>query len=157
MQPDISKLVLGATVVGGDELDTRLLREMSEEAKSFLLRFKWCTHVRRCFFGDGFGGIIAAFLVEIIPANSQVDDWLWAVVGDVPPAYLVTDEIPDAATALKTYVQLMRAWVDAIEKGLPTNKLIPVNLPPTSEAAASLKTRLDTIEQLGLYEVEQNR
>jgi len=153
MLPDISKLVPGESAVGDDELDTRLLLEMNEEAKSFLLGFKWCSDIRRSFFGDGFGGIIAAFLIELIPASAQVDEWLWVVVGEVPPAYLVTDEIPDAASALETYVDLMNEWVDAVESGLPTSDLIPVNAPPTVETATLLKRRLDTIEQLGLYAV----
>ena len=155
MQPDISKFVPGELAIGGDEIDTRLLREMSGKAEVFLLSFDWCTRIRRCLFGDGFGGIIAAFLMEIVPASAQLDDWLWVIVGDVPPAYLVTDEAKDAGAALKAYVELMRDWVDAVEKGLSTNKLIPVNAPATIESAATLKKQLNVIEQLGLYEVSQ--
>jgi hypothetical protein len=155
MQPDNSKLVSGEAAVGDDELDTNLLREMNEEAKAFLLKFDWCRNVRRSFFGDGFGGIVATFLIEITPATAHMDEWLWVVVGDVPPAYLVTDEISDPRTALETYVSLMREWIDAVQKGLPTEELIPVNAPATMETAASLKKRLDTIEQIGLYEVAE--
>jgi hypothetical protein len=151
MIPDTSKLVLGEAAVGDDELDTRILREMNEEAKSYLLRFRWCKSIRQSLFGDGFGGIIAAFLIQIEPAVSDVDEWLWVIVGNVPPVYLVTDEIQDAGQALQTYVDLMREWVGAVEKGLPTEKLVPVNAPATAESAVALKTRLDAVEQLGLY------
>jgi hypothetical protein len=149
--PNFTNLALSEEVIGGDELDTILLRQMDQAAKSFLISFDWCNGVRRSYFGDGVGGIIAAYLIEISPARSGIDEWLWVVVGDVPPAYLVTDEIEDAAKAIQVYVELMREWIDAVERGLPVDSLIPVNAPPTQETAISLKTRLNTIDLLGLY------
>jgi hypothetical protein len=155
MRLDISNLMAGESTVGDDEEDTQLLRQMNDEARAFIESKKWCKTVRRTFFGGGIGGIIAAFLVEIVPAVDQVDEWLWVVVGDIPPAYLVTDEIPNAEAAIAAYVELMFEWVKAVNKGLPVHDLIPVNVPPTAEWAASLTSRIETIKQFGLYEVEE--
>jgi len=64
------------------------------------------------------------------------------VVGDVPSAYLVADDAPNPAKALRVYLDEMQRWVDAAQAGKPVVDLIPVNVPPTKEAAAQLQSRL---------------
>jgi hypothetical protein len=64
------------------------------------------------------------------------------VVGDLPKAYLVTDDSPSPRLALETYVELMSEWVDAATKGQPVDELIPVNVAPTLENAKLLEGRL---------------
>jgi hypothetical protein len=79
-------------MAGDDEEDSRLLQIMADDAQSYLRSFKRCKGIRETFFGDGYGGIVAVFLFRIERESADVDEWLWVVFGDVPPAYLVTDE-----------------------------------------------------------------
>ena len=155
MQIDVSRMVAGERAMGDDEEDTGLLRKMHQEASSFLSTFSWCCEIRRSFFGCGTGGIVAVFLMEITPSRKDVDEWLWVVVGDLPPAYLVTDNTRNATDALEGYVSLMRDWVRAVRNGLDLSQFIPVNAPPTLEAANRLETRLNTLEQLGLCGIDE--
>jgi hypothetical protein len=150
MQIDVSQMTAGESVTGDDSEDTQLLREMHTRASAFLADFSWCSEIRQSFFGCGIGGVVAVFLMEIAPTREDVDEWLWVIVGDLPPAYLVTEDTRNATDALEIYVELMRDWIRAVRGGLDLNQFIPVNSPPTSEVANQLETRLNTLEQLGL-------
>jgi hypothetical protein len=87
-----------------------------------------------------------------------MDELLWVVVGDLPPAYLVTDGNPIPLAALETYVEEMQAWVNAVEAGEPVDDLIPVNVTPTHDHAKQLKERLLclTIEIIPRYKSQNN-
>ena len=83
-----------------------------------------------------------------------MDEWLWVVVGDVPPAYLVTDDAATPAKALGIYIDLMEEWVDAVEAGEPVGDLIPVAtadgyelIDETPANAAMLKSRLGYLRE----------
>lgn len=62
---------------------------MFDDASNYLRSFAWCLGIEEAFLGIGIPGVVAVFLVRIVPAGSNIDEWLWTVVGDVPPAYLV--------------------------------------------------------------------
>src|SRR5262245_45603207 len=104
---------------GESEEETALLDGMRADAERFLGSSAWCGGVDESYFGLGVGGIVAIFLFRIRPAQAGVDEWLWVVTGDLPPAYLVTDQAPNPACALKTYIGLMREWVEAARSGRP--------------------------------------
>jgi hypothetical protein len=127
---------------GDNDQDTALLRQMFKEAESYLCSFDWCGSIAQSYFGLGIGGVVAVFLFRIVPKQEGVDEWLWVVVGDLPSAYLVTDDNPTPASALEAYVAEMSAWVDAVENGRPVADLIPVNVPPTRENSQQLRNRL---------------
>jgi hypothetical protein len=65
------------------------------------------------------------------------------IVGDLPPAYIVTEENPTPAAALEAYIDEMMDWVSAVEQGDSTEELIPVNAPATIEYAKQLRNRLE--------------
>ncbi len=131
---------------GDSAADTQLLNEMADEAKAFLSAFEWCARIEESYFGCGVGGVVGVFYFRIVPATGGVDEALWVVVGDVPPAYLVTDESPTPSAALRAYVDQMKEWVSAVEMGQSVEDLIPVNAPATPETARALKSRLDSLE-----------
>ena len=139
---DTSKLVPIASMVGDDMEDTKLLKQMAAEAASFLSSHHWCGSVDGQFLGYGVGGVVGVFLCLISPTAEDVDSCLWVVVGDLPPAYLITEENPDPASALDAYIDEMSSWVEAVEKGESTDDLIPVNVLPTMELAEQLRGRL---------------
>jgi hypothetical protein len=140
---DFKKTVPVNLMRGDSAEDTALLREMLKEAETFLHSFSWCRSITESRFGLGVGGVVAVFLFKIVPVHADVDDWLWVVVGDLPPAYLVTDDNPNPASALEAYVAEMDAWVTAVESTQSVDDLIPVNVPATPENARQLRSRLE--------------
>lgn len=149
---DFSYLVPCSQMIGDDFEDTVLLSEHRKYAEEWLASFRWCNRIKECFFGCGLGGIIAIFLMRIEPASQDVDEYLWVVVGDVPPAYLVTDDAPSPSQALQAYCELMRSWIDAVRAGRSVSDLIPVNAAPTLDNADALEMRLTTLQQLEIAE-----
>ena len=80
---------------GEDEEDHELLQEMLQRAYAYLSAFSWCRAIRECYAGDiAIGKVVLVLLFRIDPAREGVDEWLWVVVGDVPPAHLVTATRP---------------------------------------------------------------
>jgi hypothetical protein len=149
-QVDFTRLVSCSEYIGEDAEDHALIREMIERANSFLRSFDWCAGIAECYMGDvAVGGVVAAILFRIEPAREGVDEWLWVVVGDVPPAYLVTDDAATASAALERYIEEMQRWIDAVEAGESIDELIPVatsdgstRLEPTPAIAEELSSRL---------------
>jgi hypothetical protein len=139
---DFNKVVRSGELRGDNEQDTELLKELLREAEAFLRSFDWCQSISQSYFGLGIGGVVAVFLFRIAPKKKDIDEWLWVVVGDLPPAYLVADGNPTPVSALEAYVEEMSAWVDAARNGRPVAELIPVNLLPSPDNAARLQKRL---------------
>jgi hypothetical protein len=142
---DFNKVVPIQKMHGDDAEDTSLLQGMHREARRYLTSFKWCGGIDEEFFGFGVGGIVAVFLFKIRP-RANADAWLWVIVGDLPPAYLVTDLSPSPGKALNQYIKEMRRWVRAVEAGKAISDVIPVNAPPTKANAKNLKSRLDFLK-----------
>lgn len=147
MNIDFSKLQPIAGLKGEDEAETEQFLTLYQEAKSFLSKFSWCLEIQNSYFGGGVADIVCVFLFEIVPAKPEVDSYLWVVVGDIPPAYLVTDNTSDASHALKGYIEEMERWVNAVEKGMALNDIIPVNAEPTLENAKRLGARLEFLQR----------
>ena len=115
-EPDLSRLVTADCAQGEDEEETTLLREMLASARNYLLGQRWCHSIVAEYFGAGVGGICAAWLFRI-DADEGVDEWLWVVNGDIPPAYLVCDEVAAPKDAFLVYADIMQGWVDAVREG----------------------------------------
>jgi hypothetical protein len=145
---------------GEDDEDDALLRETFARATAYLASHTWCSAIRTCYVGEiAIGKVVAVLLFDIEPAHEGVDSTLWVVVGDLPPAYLVVDDSPNAACALEGYILEMRRWVAATYAGDAVDDLIPVEtsggaepLEPTPEHAAQLAGRLDYLEREVLAE-----
>jgi hypothetical protein len=119
---------------------------MLKEATDYLDSFKWCRQIVESYVGIAVPGVVAVFLSRIIPNQPDVDEWLWLIVGDLPPAYITTEDAPNPATALDAYIGAMEKWVDAARSGKPVDGLIPVNVPPTKEYADMLAKRLRLLD-----------
>lgn len=130
---------------GDDEEDTLLLRGMLDEARGFLTSFSWCGSIRESYVGAGVGGVVAVFLFRVDPTGARMDEWLWVIVGDVPPAYLVIDDAKSPVEALDVYIREMSRWIKLARKGLSSKDVIPVNVPATPEWAERLAQRLRTL------------
>ena len=83
-----------------------------------------------------------------MPGEAEVDEWLWVIVGDIPPAYLVTDVCKNPAEALDAYTEQMSNWIALAREGKTSKQVIPVNLPATPEGAEYLRLRLELLGKL---------
>jgi hypothetical protein len=163
---DFTKLVSCDHFAGEDAEDDALVKEMIERGKSYLSSFEWCGEVVECHVGDiAVGGVVVVLLLRIVPTQEDVDEWLWVIVGDLPPAYVVTDDSPNAAAALDRYIGEMERWVAAVKAGEPLDDVIPVEtsggaepLEPTPERADDVARRLRFLdEEILRYHAEDLR
>ena len=143
----VKGVVLLAEMLGEDEEETRLLRVMASEAQEYIQSFSWCKSIRESYFGDGCGGIIAIFFFRIEPSSFDVGEWLWVVVGDLPPAYLVIDENKPPSQSLESYIDEMSKCVKLAKQVRSSKKVIPVNVPSTPENAILLGGRLEFLSE----------
>ena len=154
---DVTSVVPIAVMRGENEQETRGLACMHDEAHGFLSSFSWCRRIEESFFGFGYAGIVAVFLFKVTPATAGVDDWLWVIVGDLPPAYLVTEGNPTPDLAVDAYISEMSKWVQAAKEGRPVKDLIPVNVPPTQENAEALERRLGALREIIKRTLQQQK
>jgi hypothetical protein len=140
-----SQLVSAADIVGHDEEDTVLLRKMSENAKQYISSFPWCQTILNSYFGGGVGGVFAVFFFHIRPSRSDIDPWIWIVVGDIPSAYLPVTDCESPAEVFRSYIRGMSRWVELArmgQTGTPEQRVPPVNVPATPEWAERLNQKL---------------
>ena len=146
MLPDgISGAVPADQMFGDSAEDTARLEADLQAARQYLLSRDWCFGIRSMYFGAGLGSIIAVFLAELDHPPNGSGEWLWVVVGDVPPAYLVVDDCPTPIAALEAYVELMQPWVDLAREGKQSDEIFPIDLLATPENATKLQGRLDAL------------
>jgi len=134
-------------MIAASEIKNPEVAEFAQRASSFLLSHTWCRSIVSVHLAWAVAGVLAVFQVKLVPTRKGVDDTLWVVVGDVPPAYLVCDEAPTWREALEGYVDEMRRWVSAARKGESLSDVIPVNVDPTLAWANELDSRLSFINE----------
>ena len=142
-EPDFNTLVPTTRMQGESRRETKELRSMLAKAREYISSFNWCPDIAETYLGIGIGGVVAVFLFQFTQKINGTDGTLWVVVGDVPSAYMVTDQAPDARAALGVYCDLMEAWAKAVIEGKPTSNAYPVEAEPTTENAASLLSRIE--------------
>jgi hypothetical protein len=125
-----------------------------QSANSFLEQFAWARVKGSPWVGDAIPGILGLFLVELEPSEVDIDQFIWVLVGDIPPAYISTQYASSPKEALECYIAEMRAWETAVRKGESTEGLIPVNGDPTEANAAVLSSRLLFLETRVLPDLE---
>jgi hypothetical protein len=150
MEPENSDVPVAGVVpsdriIGDDADDTKLLRKMAIAADEYICSFAWCQKVVRSFFAGGVGGMFAIFLFDITPTRPEVGQWIWIVIGDVPPAYLPLEDAKTSMQVFSKYVQGMMKWVQLARQGkqrMPEDGVPPINVPATPEWAEKLEKRI---------------
>lgn len=122
------------------------VKELAIEAKNFLLSHRWCREITGGYLAFAVAGVIGVFLFDIIPSHPEVDSTLWVITGDIPPAYLVTDDADSWQDALEGYVYEMHKWVNAVRNHESLDGIIQVSAEPTLEHAEMLEGRLNFIQ-----------
>jgi len=117
--------------------------QLFDKANVFLDSFAWASNRKNLWVADCIPGVLGIFLVELDPQGRDIDQYIWVVVGDLPPAYLSSEYAKSPKDALDGYMGEMLAWVEAVEKGEPTDELIPNNGAPTLANAKTLRSRLE--------------
>jgi hypothetical protein len=145
---DRSKLQRYPDIRGDNDEDTRLLRAMADEGRQYLASHDWCPPIRALHLAHGVGGVVALFLVEFshkIPGSP--DDSLWLVVGDLPTAYFVTENVSTVRDALECYCSIMDDWVAAVLDERDLEEVYPVEAEPTEANAQELQSRLQFLRR----------
>lgn len=130
-----------------DEEDREDMEALYQAARNYLEYHTWCREISESYLGFLRPGIIGVFLFKIVPAKEEVDEWIWIIVGDIPPVYMTTEICPNPAIAVEEYIFAMRKWVEAARNGETIEEMVPVNAPPTKENAEALAGRLRFIEE----------
>jgi hypothetical protein len=128
------------------EIKSPEVAQMAVEARQFLDSHRWCGEITAGRLGFAIAGVIGLFQFDFEATKPEIDNCLWVVVGDLPPAYLVCDDNPTWQDALRGYIREMRRWVGAVRRGEDLAKVIPVNTSPTDRHAKMLEKRLDFLE-----------
>ncbi|NLS94422.1 MAG: DUF4826 family protein [Planctomycetaceae bacterium] len=143
---DTRPLTAEEDIEGEDAEETLELHSMLQEAKAYVASFSWAPEIAEAFMGIGVGGIIGVWLLKFTqPISSEGDDYLWIINGDVPTAYLVTDEAPTPTDALNVYCDLMTDWAEAVQLGRSLEDVFPVEAPADSVHADLLLQRVEFI------------
>lgn len=83
--------------------------------------------------------------MRVVATQADVPEWIWVFEGDMPPAYLGTDEAATCPEACQMYLDALAEWVRCVRAGEPLDDLIPVNANPTLEHAKMLEERVGYI------------
>ncbi|MGF1449021.1 MAG: hypothetical protein ACFB20_06350 [Opitutales bacterium] len=118
-----------------------------EQATLYLTDQKWCPPIRERFVGYAIPGVLGLYLFAFEEPVNGTEAHLWAVVGDLPSAYFVLDDVPTPVEALDTYCTLMEDWVEAVRSGGDLSEVFPVDAAPTPDNAESLLRRMDFIRE----------
>lgn len=146
-KPDLSKVIPWSeflTLEVEDPEEREYDEEYYSRARSFVESHSFCREIKETYIGMFYGKIFALFLFKIVP-TSDVREWVWTVVGDIPSAVLPIAVGQHPAMALDVYLGEMQRWVDAVDEGKSVDELFPVNVPPTKEWADELRWRLEFI------------
>ena len=141
MKPNVAEMTPVAALTDAE------LTHLAEQARNYITSHRWCRSICDSHLAFGIGGVIGVFLFAIEPAHPGVDDTLWVVVGDLPPAYLVCEDALDWRSALDGYIYEMRRWISAVRSGASFDDVIPVAAAATTEHADILESRLDFIHR----------
>ena len=131
-----------ARLIPLDRIKNAEVAEYAQRAGDFLRSHSWCRSIVSGHLAWAVAGVLGVFLFRLIPSHPDVDDQLWVIVGDLPPAHLVCDNTPTWREALENYALEMERWVAAVREGGSLEDVIPVNVPPTREHADMLGSRL---------------
>jgi hypothetical protein len=135
-----SQLVPASNISNGE------VAAYAEEAARYIKGHRFCESLVSVDLAWASAGVLGVFVVRIRPAFPQAPSSLWVVVGDLPPAYMPSDEATDWRDALDAYIFIMSEWVAAVRAGAPLDDVIPVAAPATLENADLLEKRLHFIK-----------
>jgi hypothetical protein len=146
ISPDLSKVSRLPLQAGDPDVHASLTAALLE-AREYINFYDWGKVINSEYLGYGVEGIVYIFLFEISPGRSDVPQWIWVIVGDVPSAFIPGDKSKTPYEALDEYIDAMEEWVEAARQGKSVAKLIPVNVPANLTNAEMLDGRLKFLDE----------
>lgn len=120
---------------------------LSMEAQNYLSSFNWCNSILDGWLVKEWGYILCVFYFKIRPSpDSGADEFVWIIVGDIPPAYIDIKSAHDEFDALEVYVSLMEEWINNVKKGKSVDNCFPISVSPSKKHAIMLSNRIDIIK-----------
>lgn len=144
---DTGRLTPIRSIQGEDEEETSLLKAMLAEARGYIRSYRWCPQISEEYLGFGIGKVLGLFLFRFAEPIGEADEYLWVVVGDLPPAFFVIDDAPTARSAAEVYCRMMQDWINAVLSKAPFDDVVPIKADATDEMAQMLDTRLRFIRE----------
>jgi hypothetical protein len=123
------------------------VEDARQKAEEYIQFYDWVSTVDEQYLGVGVEGVLFIFLFKISSTRSDVDPWVWVIIGDLPPAYITCENAKTPGEALDGYIGAMEDWVDAARHGRSVAELIPVNVPATVANAELLDKRLKFLDR----------
>ena len=115
---------------------------LHKEAENYLLGFKWCAETKGSFLYNNYGKIFCIFLFEITNTQSSEDNFLWIIVGDIPPMYLDSYGPRTTREVVEDYIGLSEDWINHIKAEKGVDGCYPFNVEPTIEMAELLEKKV---------------
>ncbi|MDL2213830.1 hypothetical protein LJC29_07685 [Bacteroides sp. OttesenSCG-928-N06] len=121
--------------------------ELSTEAQKYLSSFPWCNKILRGWLAKSWGYMLCVFYFEIEPKPLYgADNFLWIIVGDIPPAYIDIESAHNELEALEAYVYLMEEWINTFRQGKSIENCFPINIEPSEKYANMLSKRMEIVK-----------
>jgi hypothetical protein len=117
-----------------------------KESKEYLLSHKWCKSINKGWLFINIGYAVNVFLYNIENEQSPEDDFLWVIVGDLPPIFLDTHNVKSTKEAVQMYVDLADDWVDHVESRQSLDECFPFDVTSTSELVGRFKERVRLLQ-----------
>ena len=141
---DVNKLTnIGDFKKSRVELKVELMT-LFNEAKSYLEKQNWCSNIVGCWFDRSYVDKLAVFYFKIVPLG-EADEFVWIIVGDIPPAYIDIETASNGALAIQAYTDIMEDWVTAVVNGEGVDEVYPIDAPANEEYASMLASRIKFI------------
>ncbi len=145
LPPPVLHAVPIQSLRGEDEQDTALLQEMADAAVRYIRDFPWCVELHEQYFADGIGGVVALFLFRTSVEGLPAPEWLWVIVGDLPPTYFAFRGFPTPRSALLLYIEGVEEWLATAPEQRNSEELIPIFVPKGSEYIEMLYERISRL------------
>ncbi len=153
---DVSKFQLYPAILGEDDDDTALLKDMAKEALRFLPGLEGAPPAERLYLAFGVGGLVAVFLAELTgPLHDRPDTQIWIVVGDLPEAFIGI-ACRNPVMVLQSYCELMDDWADRVLGRKDMSVAYLIHAEPTPRHARMLKDRIKLIRRDIIPEARSN-
>jgi len=91
--------------------------------------------------------MLCIFYFEIDPiTESNADNFVWIIVGDIPPAYIDIESAHNELEALELYVYLMEEWIENVKREKSVEDCFPINVEPSKKYANMLYNRIKILK-----------
>jgi len=142
-----------------DETEERqALEELTQRARQIVQDQVWLPPCQDLLLAYGVFDIIGLYLARFEHPftlnNGDRRDEIWLVLGDLPTIFFTTDASPTRAAAMRTYCDLAEAWANAVLSGGDVSDCYDMGVEPTPEHARMLQSRVASIRELFLPDLE---